>query len=376
MAEDVWAKFRSDDEKPPISKGVEGFALAPKDDPWAKFKDQVDPEITRINKEEKYKKSVREAKTSWQKFDAATNLGLNKLKNYLPSLPGHETMEKAISPSLTKGIPVAGQYVPQTPELAKFEKENPKTSMGLNLTGAIGSTAPLAAGAATHAGGGFLKQLMGQTSVAAPLNAADLIAKKGNDATAKEGAGALGMGVASSVIPAGVTSAMGQSARTSYPWNSLKDYVESLKGQKGSLFGSGPSAPPIGAPPPWALNTKGGPQRGENIYPSGAPKLPDPVWATQKGTQVSGTDIPGAGRHLTTVLGGIAGAHSGYDPLIGAMLGTVAGRTAIHPILEALSHTSAGRFVNEAAHHPSTQDILRALAAQTGNKLAPNLNVF
>ncbi len=297
--------------------------------------------------------------------------------------------DQTVFPSLTKGIPVAGKYVPQTPELTEFEKDHNRLATGLHVAGAIGSTLPASGAAAARAGGGFFNQLMGQTAVNAPLNAADLIAEKGSGATAKEGAGALAIGAASGALPALMTSTLGQAARTGYPWDHLQDYIKSLKGQKGDFFGTGSKAVP-GAPPPW-VNPGGGPVLGipqgggpmapmpaSNVprYPSGAPTIPHPEWATKAGTRIPGSEIPGAGHDLSTVIGALAGGSLAGDPMMGTAIGALAGRQALHPLLNHVLETGAGRFADKLGHHPSTQDILRALAGHTGRQMAPNLNVF
>jgi len=334
-------------------------------------------------KEEGYKKAYRrEGATKWDKFDAAANLGLAKIRGYLPEVPGHETMEKNISPSLVKGIPIAKQFVPQTSELTEFENKHPKLATGLNVAGAVGSTLPAAGAAASRSDAGYLNQFMGQTAVAAPLNAADLIAKKGTSATAKEGAKALGMGALTSTLPAAITGTIGQAPRIGRAWEHIPEYLQSMtgpgrwpmsnfRGMTGNFFGRGPTPPPPGSAPPWALTTAGATQTGPNIFAGGAPRIPDPTFPMQSGRAISGSAMEGVGQNLTTVLGGLGGAYGAADPILGALLGISAGRHAIHPMIQTLLNTAPGRAANAVSHHPSTQDILRALAAQTGQQPAP-----
>jgi hypothetical protein len=363
MAGNWWDDEEVQSAKPEYKEGAGRFA--PKDIPGKNWwDDEEKPKILTPEENKKLEKQLN-AKSKFDKYNFMKNWGL-----------GGQTMEDIVSPSLVKGIPMAGNAVPQTEALSQFEGAHPWASKGLQAAGAVGSTLPLAGAAAAKAGGGFFNQLMGQTAVNAPLNAADLIARKGTDATAKEGAGALGMGVVSSVLPAGMTATIGQAPRTGYPWDRLKNYVETLKGQKGDFFGKGSAPLPPGAPPPWALTRAGTPSPRSTIFPGGAPKLPDPEWATKAGTKIPGSQIEGAGHNLSTVAGALAGGMLAGDPMMGTAIGALAGRQALHPLLNHFLESGAGRVVDKFAHHPSTQDILRALAGHTGRQMAPNLNVF
>lgn len=278
-------------------------------------------------------------------------------------VPGHETMSKIISPSLTKGVPVARQYVPQPQDLTKFEKENPKTAMGLNAAGTIGSTMPLAAGAAIRSGGGFLAQLGGQTAVNAPLNLADLVAQKGSETTNKDAAKALGTGALSSTFPAALTGVIGQAGRNTARVLTPEFEMAKTHSPRPShldkfmnWFKQNPSVnfPPgrVGVPPNMA----------SQMPPGGA--VPGP------GAPIPGTSVPGTGRTLSTVLAGAAGA--AHDPMTAVMAAYLAHRAG-PSILNTLSHTPVGRIIDAGAHHPTTQDLLRVLAGETGRQIAPKL---
>lgn len=103
------------------------------------------------------------------------------------SLPlGLDTMEKKINPSLVKGIPVAGQMVPQTEELTQFEENNPGTATALNLAGGVGATLPMSVGVAANTSAKLLPQALNQGMLGATLSTGDTLAEKGLETTGDE----------------------------------------------------------------------------------------------------------------------------------------------------------------------------------------------
>ena len=337
MAEDIWDKYRATENDKDLSPSKEG------EDPWAKYIVKSEdayksaPKLSYEEKEKKYRKALDEAKTPWNKVDATINLLLNKAKSQLPGIPGDQTMQEAISPSLTKGVPIARQFVPQTPELSKFENEHPYISTGLNAVGAIGSMAPAAGGAsmaaAARGGTGFMPQFGSQLAINAPVNIADSAAKHGG--FDKENLPRdLAWAGAQSAIPAAISSAFGQTQRaTQEPyWNLFRKHMEP----------------------------------GGHTFPSGAPK---PFPTTPTGTAIPQSHItasisPDTRSNLTTALGALAGLH--YGDLPGAVTGGIIGkygRHVIEPLQDALGRGMA---------NPSTQDIIRALAHVARKKLEPS----
>lgn len=119
---------------------------------------------------------------------------INKAMRSLPL--GLDTMEKEINPSLVKGIPVAGQMVPQTEELTQFEENNPGVSTAFRATGAIGSTLPMAAGVAARSAAGVLPQAFNQGMLGTTLGVGDTIAAKGTELEKGDIEGAAGAGFA------------------------------------------------------------------------------------------------------------------------------------------------------------------------------------
>ena len=146
---DYWDKYIKEDVpglKAPVSMPEEE-----KEDYWSKYEKKAEPskKLTYEEKHEKYKKDLEDAPNWWKKLDAGTNLVLNKAKSQLPGIPGQKITEDAIGPSLMKGVPVVRNYVPQTPELSKFESEegHPYIAKGLNIAGTVGSMAAPLGGA-------------------------------------------------------------------------------------------------------------------------------------------------------------------------------------------------------------------------------------
>ena len=96
---------------------------------------------------------------------------INKFMRKLPL--GLDTMEKKINPSLVKGIPIAGNFVPQTEELSKFEENNPIGSGALRVAGGVGSMLPMAAGVAGNIANKAIPQAMGQGMLGGTLGFTD-----------------------------------------------------------------------------------------------------------------------------------------------------------------------------------------------------------
>lgn len=267
---------------------------------------------------------ARNSPTTYGKVDNILNYVFGYGNKVLDErVPGLKTMKEKVSPSLVKGVPIAGRFVPQTPELSEFEKEHPYVSKGLNIAGGTAATLPLAAGASMASGAGFLPQWAGQTAVAAPLNILDTLAQKGKNITDEDIKRDILMGAGTSVIPAGVTKIFGQTARK-------------LPEDIGDFMKVGGSTLPSGAPKP---------------YP----------WATKPASEISGTGMSGLSPDAIRTLGGLAGGAAGWeyghsmDAILAGLVGGPYAAHALDPLLRA-----GGRVMQ----HPSTQDILRALNAQ------------
>lgn len=165
----VTGSSKAKEVKPSVSYGspvplssdnwMDEFAITPKSD----------KSVTK--KEEKLPTS------SNSKVNNTLNNIFGPVNRVMRSLPlGLDKMEKEINPSLVKGIPVAGQFVPQTEELTKFEQESPVSSTLLRATGGIGSTLPMAAGVAGQIAPKVLPQAIGQGMLGGSLGWADTVA--------------------------------------------------------------------------------------------------------------------------------------------------------------------------------------------------------
>jgi len=360
--EDDWASLRrtnkEDDDWSSLKRPADK-----NDVDWGTLKHPVASKPIEKTKEQK----IKEVMNKW---------------NLIRFTPGGETIRDAVFPSIAKGIPVVGNFVPQTDELSSFEKEHPNWSKGLNAAGTIASILPLAAGAAARSGAGFISQWAGQTSVAAPLNVADTLAKKGKETTDKDIKNSMIMGGASSLVPAAVTKLIGQAAKSSFPYDKLPDYLKALKGRDGPMFGPArpytPSPANAPGPPPSWVHPGAMAANARVVMPGPISSAPPPPGMIPNPTSaVPGSAIPGAGGALATGLGGVLGGafHGGMGIPLGAAGGMVAGKMGSEA-LKMLSHTRLGELVQQGAHSPTTQDILRALAAMTGKELSPKLADF
>lgn len=347
MAEDIWGPYRSKGKEVNLTNESEG------EDIWDKYRDKQ-PEVvkpTYETKSEKYKKQLEEAKTPWQKIDAITNLTINQAKSQLPSwlkVPGHETMSEAISPSLTKGVPIARHFVPQTPELTEFEQKHPYISTGLNAAGTVGSMAAPLGGASNlvarstvpglGSGGNFLPQFMSQFAVNAPVNVADTAAKKG-ELTKEDLTHGLSWGAAESAVSPVLTKLFGQAPRMSN--SGYWDYMRAFMSPGGAHLPSGARAP--------APNSMFGPP-----VPRAGTALPQ--------SHIAASITPDQ-RHALTVLGAAAAGlpHSDIAPFITGGAAHIA-----RPLLDPLE-----RGIGRVIAHPTTQDIIRALTHQARQQLDP-----
>lgn len=123
----------------------------------------------------KSSEKVKYIPSSGPSSDLAAVFGpINKLMRKLPL--GLDTMEKKINPSLIKGIPIAGNFVPQTEELTKFEEESPTKAMLLRGVGGVGATLPMAAGVAGNIVNKAIPQAMGQGMLGGTLGFTDAVA--------------------------------------------------------------------------------------------------------------------------------------------------------------------------------------------------------
>lgn len=274
--------------------------------------------------DKKWKEGIDKAQGPWQKTDAYMNAifgrGNRTLEN---AIPGLKSMKEKIGPSVVKGVPVAGRYVPQTEELTEFEQNYPKTSKGLQLAGGTAATLPLFGGASKVMGPGFLKQYMGQFGVAAPLNVADTLARKDKNTTATDVSKDLLTAAGTSIVPAAATKLFGQSARQSAP-------------DIGQFMRPGGTTMPSGAqvPPQWLR------QPSSEIAPAMAGNISPERW-----------------RAGSALVGGALGyGHSMEGAILGALLGPSVYTAAAQPTLRALQH-------------PSTQDILRSLMGQSHSQM-------
>lgn len=272
----------------------------------------------------KWKEGIDKAQGPWQKTDAYLNAVFGRANRTLREAPlGLDAMEKKINPSLIKGVPVAGRYVPQTEELSKFEEEHPYTSKGLQIAGGTAATLPIFGGASKVMGPGFGRQFMGQFGAAAPMNVADTLARKDKETTATDISKDILMAAGTSILPAAVTKGLGQSSRAATP--NISDFMR----PGGHTL---PSGAPI--PPPWAI------QRGTNIAPSYGGSIPQRTLDA-----------------ASALAGGALGyGHSIEGAILGTLLAPQASRLVGEPIIRGMQH-------------PSTQDIIRSLMAQVPSQM-------
>lgn len=290
------------------------------------------------------------AKTPMESLNAGlTNIfgrANHELRNYLP---GADTMEKEISPSLVKGIPIAGRYVPQTPELSQFERDNPKTAKGLNIAGGVGATLPLAGAmamrTATGASPSFISDLMGQGTLNTSLNLGDKMAEKGKlNLSPEDAASAAKWGFGTGAVPAAWTKAFGQSARIQ-PGDELTMQREIARMLRAGIPRDQVEAM-VASTPRSGPHVLAGPEHGamEGMHPDMASAL-----ATAGGTA--------AGGYL---------GHNYGEGIVGALLGG-----SLSPTLQTLGRP-AMPYLKAFAQHPTTQDILRAMGASSRPELFPN----
>lgn len=271
-----------------------------------------------------YLEKMKNSPTMGGKIDNALNHVFRYGNRVLEeNVPGLKTTKEAISPSLVKGIPIAGRFVPQTEELSEFEKKHPYIAKSLNVAGGTAATLPLAAGASMASGAGFIPQLAGQTAVSAPLNVLDTLAQKGKDITKEDVAKDMTMAVGTSMIPAAATKVFGQTART-------------IPQDMNSFMKPGGSTLPGGAPKPFP-------------------------WAVNPASEIPGTAMNGMSPEMIRTLGSLGGGAAGYglhgiEGMIAGLIGGAPAAHALEPVLR-----GAGRTMQ----HPSTQDILRSLMAQS-----------
>lgn len=271
----------------------------------------------------KWKEEINKAQGPWQKTNAYMNAIFGTANRQLNRIPGVEAMGKKISPSVVKGIPIAGRYVPQTKELTEFEQNHPYMSKGLQIAGGTAATLPLFGGASKIMGEGFGRQFMGQMGVSAPMNVADTLARKGKDTSINDVSKDILWSAGTSVVPAALTKGLGQSSRSVTP--NISDFMK-----------PGGSTLPSGAhiPPPWAI------QRGTQMGSAHGGALPQRTVDAMS----------------SLIGGGVGGMHSIEGAILGALLAPQASRLVGTPAMNTL-------------RHPSTQDILRSLMGQTHSQM-------
>lgn len=275
-----------------------------------------------------WREAWKNAKTPWEKIDSGLDAVFGPANRALEKIPGvgpETPMRGFVGPSAIKGIPGVGRMVPQTPYLTKMEEEYPKTAKGIQIAGGTAATLPLSAGVSAMVGPGFLKQFAGQGLVNTGLNITDTIARKG-ELSPEDAKHDVMWGAGGALFPAALTKIMGQSPRM--------------------------------RPTDWADFMKVGGHR----LPSGAFKPPPtsmPRTQAMPGIVGMGDDT---NRAIATLLAGAGGAgigHSmghGFEGLVAGLLG---GNFAA-PLLQ-----SAGQTTSDFLRNPSTQDIIRALIAQS-----------
>lgn len=371
MADDIWKKYEENSiEAPPVMGGTGVYATPAltgadnKSNPWAKYekglwnytydgqkfnidapdKQSADIQFAQKIKEyetnkrnteqaqnKKWDEQLQNGKTTWDKTDAALSGIFGRANRVMSNLPGVDLMGKKISPSLVKGIPIAGAYVPQTPELSEFEKNHPIVSKGLNIAGGTAATLPLTGAASMAMGGGFIPQVAGQMGVNIPLNMGDTLAKKGSDYGYGDAANDMLWGAGTSLIPPGVSSLVGQNAR-----------YASKPAQEGFR----------------AFMSKGG------------QRLPGPPFSPSVNPSSA---IPGSGiaqmspetGHLLYTLG-LAGLGAHFGGTEGAVAGFVGGPAT----------TRLADMMKIGLQRPGTQDILRALNTQANKEGKDKVNLY
>lgn len=286
---------------------------------------------------------LKEATTPWGKVDAGMNAVFGRANRALEeSVPGLKAAKEYVNPSLMKGVTVAKHYVPQTEALTKFENENPGTAKALNIAGGATAMLPLAAGAASVSGAGFIPQLAGQLAVNAPTNIADKMAEKGTtNLDISDASHAMRNSVLESLLPASATKLFGQAARIEHPSLPGGTAFEKFMQPGGHRLPSGATTPP-----PWA---------------AGPLKIPGTAIQDSALAGLSPTQI----QTLQTMAGGAAGYGVTHD--IPGIIAGLAGAHYAHPIIDPIARGAA-----HVMRQPSTQDILRALSSQgEAHKLIP-----
>lgn len=125
----------------------------------------------------KTEKNIKTVKQPQIKEDTSTLANIFKpINQFMRSMPlGLDIMEKNINPSLVKGIPIAGQFVPQTEELSQFEESSPVAATILRGAGGVASTLPMAAGVAGNISSKVLPQAFGQGMLGGSLGWGDTV---------------------------------------------------------------------------------------------------------------------------------------------------------------------------------------------------------
>jgi len=355
MADDPWEGFL---DKSPTKELEQSEPHSGEKDVWAKYIDNA-PAI----------KSIPEDQVKALKIKEGMSKG-----SFTKWIPGGKFMEEGFLPNMVKGA-IPDRFAPNTPEMGNFEKEHPWAAPIARGTGAFAATAPILGKASMMAGPGVMRQFAGQFAASAPMGVAGTVINKGTDTSKEDLAKSVISSGVSSAIPALATGIFGQSARQSYPYSDIGDYLKALKGRQGPVFGSARPYPPNPAaapgPPPSFTQPQAMLNNTKVQMPgaiASAPPGPPGTWASQTKTTMPGTNIPGGGQALTTALSMGLGGYS-HGPL-GIALGATAG-PGVHKVIEALSHTPIGHLAERLAQHPSTQDIIRALSADAGRKMAP-----
>lgn len=197
MADDDWmSEFRVGDKLAPKSGAKHGspVPLKSKTDDWMSEYRIGGASTQKISENVEAKKPGPMAGTKTDKMLTSIFGPINKAMRSLPL--GLDTMEKEWMPSFVKGVPIAGQMVPQTKELTEFEENSPGTSTALRGIGGIASTLPMVAGVAARSAAGVLPQAFNQGMLGATLGVGDTIASKGTELEQGDIESGAGMGFA------------------------------------------------------------------------------------------------------------------------------------------------------------------------------------
>jgi hypothetical protein len=281
--------------------------------------------------------------------EAVANNPFNFMRS--ANIPGAATMEDVVNPSLMKGILGVRHHVPQSENLSVFEETHPWASKGLQAAGTVGSMIAPSTNIAMRTPQTFGQQFAGQLALNAPMNLLDASSKalkQGQTPTKDELSKALMNATAESAIPAAFSRTFGQSPRLFPGDEGIAGRIATNRARAGMISG--------GHMTPAEIE--------EQIAASHVgPHMTFPHQGAAAGISDE------AKRHLSTVLSTAAGGYLGHKFAGEAMMGMLAGGGLSEAARYALG--GLGERIGPAFRHPSTQDILRALAQQGTTNTQP-----